>query len=1118
MKRSLGKILFASILTLILFTTLSVFTVFAAETEIDGVVWKYTLDDETQSATITQATVNLEKTPKFDIPASFPAETESGVVDYKVTAIADNAFKDNKKVFGKVTIPSSVTTIGSSAFQSTYIVGDIVIPEGVTSIGANAFYNCFGITSVKLPSTVTTIQEGTFYKCHSLTSVNTENITSYGKNCFFDCRSLLEIRFASKVDSIGSTAFSQCYSLHGTYDLSVVESMSLDAFKKCTRITSFVIPNLDVDILPLFEGCTGLESVVATNNLKYTSSDGVLYTDNFKTLVFYPYQKDATTYIVPSHVTTIGAKAFKNNAHVEKIIISNNVTSISDGAFSSTKIKTAYIPNSISQISVDTFKDCSSLEWVVLDANISTIGVGAFDGTPTTFMLYTKNDKLAAPSNVRNFFKVSETKCVEHRYGYLDLAPSCDEYGYNQCVVCDSLSFVKELGHSGPIVKKVALSCTTDEYSVVNCRNCNEQVKIITETCEGHISNFKTVLGGDNAPSYVIGNCLVCRETYIESFTPFKDACENHANTESITLSEAGCKTNGLVITYCTDCGELIEQENTPKSECVFEESNQTVIHSTCSVNGQLIDECSICGTKKYTTLELAPHKHSWYTVESNFGYEYSTCSVCGTFESRKVDYSVFNMLIGQISKYYETYYAPDMVAMLKPILENKDMNLTQEAVDYNVDLLRNLLSNLKFNVNDIPVVFIEKDGNLSKEYSSAKFFIAYKENGEYKVEAIEHNGTIKIRGNSTANSIKYPYNIKFSSKVDLFGMGAGKKYSLLANLYDQTLIRNAIAIDFAESIGLENTSKYIMVEVYYNGRYDGVYMLTTPVDVGEARVEIDEENDFLLEIKSNHGDDNTGLIMSHDGLFKEFGGLNMLVEAPEEMSAEAYSKLVSTFNQISLAIYSGDWEEIQKWVDVESMAKFYLLHDYLKAVDIGYDSTQFYIQDGKLYGGPVWDWDFAIGNKDTGTGQDGGSWGAYINTGSYADICFGVKDDSTTGFWANSLWHSGSTGYFLHLYKYSPEFMDLVITYLEEYDQEMTLLYKNVKISKNETLVNSIDKFYEDDAYTAARIKNWEKYTITEKYGVDQRVDISYNNAIDYLREWLESRHNWLKEAYGVQ
>ena len=117
----------------------------------------------------------------------------------------------------------------------------------------------------------------------------------------------------------------------------------------------------------------------------------------------------------------------------------------------------------------------------------------------------------------------------------------------------------------------------------------------------------------------------------------------------------------------------------------------------------------------------------------------------------------------------YGIYYAPDTVAMLKPIMDNKDLNLTQEAVDYNAALLSSILSNIKYNVKDIPVLFIEKEGSMStSEYSSAVFYIAYIDaKGNYQVEAIERNGEIKIRGNSTANKAKNPYNISCKKRSE---------------------------------------------------------------------------------------------------------------------------------------------------------------------------------------------------------------------------------------------------------------------------------------------------------------------------------------------------------------
>ena len=755
-----------------------------AVTPSDGdVIWKYTLNETEKTATITGVTIDdVDKTANFNIPSTLEIEKNGEIVSYTVTGIASSAFNNNKKVFGKLTIPNTVKAIGSSAFAGTYVLGDIVIPDSVTSIGDSAFANCVGIYSVSLPSGITKLNQSVFFQCYSLVEINTSHIKTFGDKCFYDCRSLVKVDITETAESIGSQAFYNCDSFSGTYDLSVVESVNLSAFNNCDRITGFVIPNTTSGILSLFSGCINLKEVSASkSNTSYTSIDGVLFSKDKKTLVFFPYVKKASTYVVPSEVTTIGASAFSNTSKLDRVVLPETIAAIEKAAFSGSSIKDFYIPDSITEIKSETFKNCYNVEWIVIGAGVKASSVDAFSGTSTSLTVYTKNDKITRPNGVRKFVIVAEYQCIDHKYGYLDIAPTCEEYGYNKCVICNRLAYVKELGHTGPILEKVELSCTTDAYSLVRCITCKQEVKMVTQTTKGHTSHFVTVLPTDTTPGYVIGNCAVCSETYLVSFTPHSDTrCKKHTYT-NIDISAAGCKTNGLRLIYCQDCGLLARAVVTPKSTCNFVETQQ--IQSTCTLNGQLIETCTICGTERHTKLELAPHKHSWYTVTQNKGVEYSSCSVCGTFESRDVDYSVFNTLLAQVSKYYEIYYAPDTVAMLKPIMDNKNLNLTQEAVDYNTALLSSILSNVKYNVKDIPVLFIEKEGSMStSEYSSAVFYIAYiDEKGNYQVEAIERNGEIKIRGNSTANKAKNPYNIKFSTNVDLFGMGAGKKYCVMA-------------------------------------------------------------------------------------------------------------------------------------------------------------------------------------------------------------------------------------------------------------------------------------------------------------------------------------------------
>ena len=105
-------------------------------------------------------------------------------------------------------------------------------------------------------------------------------------------------------------------------------------------------------------------------------------------------------------------------------------------------------------------------------------------------------------------------------------------------------------------------------------------------------------------------------------------------------------------------------------------------------------------------------------------------------------------------------------------------------------------------------------DGNgtsLEKEdgYTDAQINIS--DNGE---SVLEKDIIIKVRGNSTAMTAKKSFTFKFDKKQDLFGMGKSKKWVLLANAFDPTLLRSYVAFDLAQELGLEYTSRQKIVDV----------------------------------------------------------------------------------------------------------------------------------------------------------------------------------------------------------------------------------------------------------------------------------------------------------------
>ena len=1111
MKKHIGKITTLVALLLILVTSIACFTIFSAETSNPevSVNWSFeiiTASDGTKSARITGATITGDYTRSVNIPSVYVKDE----VEYPVTEIKSGAFNGKTQIFGPLTIPEGITKIGENAFKGTQIYGEVVIPSTVTSIGYSAFENCKGITSVVLPEGLKTLESYTFKNCTALRKINIDKVTELKLECFRDCYALYDITLSDSIQTIGNSVFYQCYSLDQLFDISSVTSLGTNVFYNCKRIEGFIMPNVSFD-LAFFSGCSGVKYYeVKEGNEKYITIDGVIFdkTDNGATLLLYPANKDGSVYTIPSQVTTIGRAAFAYAVNLETVIIGDKVTSISPEAFKQSSLTHAYIPDNFYSVSVDLFKSCKNLEWVVLGKNVATVGIDSFKDTNTSVKVIAKNPNVSKPDyvNASNFISLKNYQCIDHYYGYNDKPATCEEYGYRECIVCGRNTYEKELGHSGMIIETSELSCDTDEYIVIDCLRCGEQVKEVSQTCTGHKTLTQVVVATESSPGYTKHFCYVCNETYIEDYCTFVgvEKCKSHKSFVEFKVSEDSCKTNGLSLYSCKDCGYLVRELPSAKKDCSFEVVSD--IASSCTIEGVLVEKCAVCGTEKVTNRPLIEHDHYWYTISEKQGYEYSTCKRCGLFESNKVDYSVLNSLIGQVSQYYQTYYAPETVALIKPILESQGLNLTQEAVDYNAEILGNALANISYNVTDVPVVFIEKIGDLSREYTDARIYIAYMdENGKSCVEAIEYNATMKYRGNSTANSTKYPYNIKFSSKVDLFGMGAGKKYCLLANLYDQTLMRNALAIEFSQAIDIQYAPSYEFVEVYYNGTYGGLYMLTTPMDIGEDRIDIDEESDYLFELENK----SNGEYYLKSPIF----GINCLIEDTNDLSGDAFSMMYVYYNMIDFAIKSGDWELINQYIDIESVAKYYVIHEYLKEVDICYDSTRFYIKDGKLHGGPVWDFDLGMGNIGD-QGGDNSSHSAYNNKGSYADTLEGIEGNSATGYWADCRWGNKNI-WFPYLIQYSPEFYDAIQDVLITYVEEMRLMYEDKIINKRETIENKIDIHNHNEAFTAARIRNYRKFTIAHAYSSMSHIENSYSEAINYLRSWFEQRHAWMYEAY---
>lgn len=237
-------------------------------------------------------------------------------------------------------IDSSVVRIEDNAFNRAAHINEIIIGKSVEHIGYKAFAYCIGLQRICVPKSVKSIGYCAFANCDRLTciSVDEEN-TFYKSNdgCLFSCDGAKLIQFP-----LG-----------------------------CKRI-EYSISEHVYDISERAFSCSNLEVVrVSPQNKRYKDIDGVLFSKDGKTLLFYPKHKKLKRYLIPDGVERICNSAFKENSYIEEILFPNSLHEIERHAFEGcTKLKLLDLSEThASEIGWSAFAECPSLASVILPFN-----------------------------------------------------------------------------------------------------------------------------------------------------------------------------------------------------------------------------------------------------------------------------------------------------------------------------------------------------------------------------------------------------------------------------------------------------------------------------------------------------------------------------------------------------------------------------------------------------------------------------------------------------------------------------------------------------------------------------------------------------------------------------
>ena len=408
---------------------------------------------------------------------------------------------------------------------------------------------------------------------------------------------------------------------------------------------------------------------------------------------------------------------------------------------------------------------------------------------------------------------------------------------------------------------------------------------------------------------------------------------------------------------------------------------------------------------------------------------------------------------------------------------------------------------------NGIPVLYLTVDPDefenvwQSGEHTyrtSGKIRIVVPEGyeGEYSDSLTPDTGELDLeyirgRGHSTWKGAKRPFRLKLNKKADLLGMGSNKHWVLLANAFDDSMLRNRIVGYIGTEMGLDYTPKMQPVDLVVNGTYRGSYTLCENVRIDKTRINIDEikpadtsepeiTGGYLLELSPGSGDPDIEFTTDH--------GVYIGVNTPEfaeysdtdSSGRDAQSSYIFNYiRNLEDAIYADDFrdpsgESYSGLMDIESAAKYWWIQEFSTNGDAFVTSSTYLYKErnGKLYWGPLWDFDLALSNMET-------------------DTVF----NNTQMPWLD------------HLRAYEPDYQKVLRDEWDRLD----------KILKDVTKKDGVL-----DSYAAEIRSSWKNDSVAYKrlYGSEnpayEEADKEFTEAVEKLRTYIDSRRIAIENSIG--
>ena len=312
----------------------------------------------------------------------------------------------------------------------------------------------------------------------------------------------------------------------------------------------------------------------------------------------------------------------------------------------------------------------------------------------------------------------------------------------------------------------------------------------------------------------------------------------------------------------------------------------------------------------------------------------------------------------------------------------------------------------------------------------------------------------------------KNDYRITFSSAVSLLDMPSHKDWELNPNVYDITMLHNQTAFFMSQMSKLDYTPRFRYVDLMFNGRYYGTYMLGEYLSVGSTRVNVGDDG-FIMSI---------GYLTSGSSFKTDYLEQPVSVLYPTSQSALVVNYIADVVREAEGVLFSSRFADEsygwRKYMDENSFVDWYLINEIAKNQSGAFKSgcIMNYRRGGKLKMGPVWDFEKAFGDAGS-TGSSG----------------FVIKDVS---------WYK-------RLFK-DPAFVTKVKERFDYYYNHQEDILKSI----NENAQYLKYAIQEDNT-------KWD--TFKSFMSSDADTWVLYQGQVSSMKSWLTERMRWLKEQFDA-